>query len=345
MPAAYRLGDPVSCGDTMAQGSGNVFVNELPFSRQGIDLTAGHCFPPVPISSASPDVYVNDIMANRVGDPIYPHCCGDSCHGGNAATGSPDVYVNDGAGGPASVVAIVEKNIQPGTNKLFAARVQADDEQAAPIDREYQRIQEQTAPVLPPQKIIETAPPPAIVAANVPADCSDIEAHQGSFPASFPLSTNYTLGSLTTQTVVSTYRSQANAGLTEKQIICNLRLLCFNILEPLFSKYGGDTIQLNSVFRARSGGSQHNEGKAADVWFKDLNTEQKRWDRAVDLKDTINYDQFIYEAQRSVWYHLSWNAGGYTTFASRTSLTNRHQTLTKPRGTGRFLPGIQRVID
>lgn len=341
MPAAIRIGDPISCGDTMAQGSGNVFVNGIPFSRRGIDLTAGHCYPPVPIISASPNVFVNSAQADRVGDPIPPHCCGDSCHAGNAAAGSPNVFVNDPGGDPPTISVVVERTFQPGVNKLFAATVIADDPDAPPIAQTYLRMQERAAPPAPPQTITEQAPPPTPPPANVPADCSDIEAHQGPFPDSFQLSPNFTLGQLTSRAVVTRVPVRANAGLTEKQIVCNLRLLCVNIMEPLYSTYG-NTIQINSGFRAGAGKSQHNEGKAVDLWFKDLDTEQKRWDRANELKDTVGYDQLIYEANRSVWYHISWNAGGYSVY--RPNLTNRRNVLTKPRGTERFSAGLQRVI-
>lgn len=94
MPAIVRIGDPISCGDTLAQGSGNVFANGMPVSRMGVDLTAGHCFPPVPIISASPSVFVNNIAVVRVGDPIQTHCCGIPCHSGSAANGSPNVFAN-----------------------------------------------------------------------------------------------------------------------------------------------------------------------------------------------------------------------------------------------------------
>lgn len=91
MPAVIRLGDPISCGDTMAQGSGNVFANGLPISRQGIDVTAGHCYYPVPVIVASTTVFANNAGVDRVGDPIAVHCCGPTCHAGACSVGSPDV--------------------------------------------------------------------------------------------------------------------------------------------------------------------------------------------------------------------------------------------------------------
>lgn len=94
MPASARLGDPVADGDTIAAGSGNVFVNGMPAARQG-DATAGHgCFPPTTIQLGSSTVFINGIPAARVGDPIVPHACPSSpAHGGAIAAGSGNVFI------------------------------------------------------------------------------------------------------------------------------------------------------------------------------------------------------------------------------------------------------------
>lgn len=94
MPALCRIGDPISCGDTEAQGSGNVFANGMPVTRVGPDLTAGHCYNPTPIASGSGTVFVNNLPVARVGDPIVVHCCPPRCHGGAVANGSPDVFAD-----------------------------------------------------------------------------------------------------------------------------------------------------------------------------------------------------------------------------------------------------------
>lgn len=79
MPAATRIGDAdVShcSGMVRAQGSPNVFVNGIPWSRQG-DNNTPHLLPgdPCPTHAASiavgsPTVIVNDVGAGRVGDSI-----------------------------------------------------------------------------------------------------------------------------------------------------------------------------------------------------------------------------------------------------------------------------------
>jgi uncharacterized Zn-binding protein involved in type VI secretion len=79
MPAATRIGDadvPHCSGMTRAQGSPNVYVNSIPWSRQG-DLNVVHLLPgdpcpshAAPITIGSTSVFVNNKGAGRVGDAI-----------------------------------------------------------------------------------------------------------------------------------------------------------------------------------------------------------------------------------------------------------------------------------
>ena len=92
MPAATRIGDAdiTHCsGMVRAVGSGNVFVNGIPWSRQG-DVNTVHLMPCpkccVPHSAAiavgSSTVFVNGRGAGRVGDA--------TCTA--VAAGSPNVF-------------------------------------------------------------------------------------------------------------------------------------------------------------------------------------------------------------------------------------------------------------
>ena len=79
MPAATRIGDAdvAHCSAmTRAEGSPNVFVNGIKWSRQG-DVNTTHVLPPVPcpahaapIASGSATVKVNTKGAGRIGDAI-----------------------------------------------------------------------------------------------------------------------------------------------------------------------------------------------------------------------------------------------------------------------------------
>lgn len=95
MPAACRIGDPISCGDTMAQGSPDVFCNGIPWTRVGPDNTAGHCWSPTSLISGSSNVFINGSPAGFAGSPIFHGGCPDtSPHGGTVSVGSPDVFAN-----------------------------------------------------------------------------------------------------------------------------------------------------------------------------------------------------------------------------------------------------------
>jgi len=93
MPAATRIGDAdvAHCsGMVRAVGSGNVFVNGIPWSRQG-DNNTGHLLPgspcpghAAPIASGSETVFVNTKGAGRIGDGI------SGCT--SVAAGSPNVF-------------------------------------------------------------------------------------------------------------------------------------------------------------------------------------------------------------------------------------------------------------
>lgn len=93
MPAATRVGDAdvTHCsGMVRAEGSPNVFVNGIPWSRQGdmntVHLLPGSPCPPhaAPIAIGSTTVFINGQGAGRVGDTIT------GCT--SVAAGSPNVF-------------------------------------------------------------------------------------------------------------------------------------------------------------------------------------------------------------------------------------------------------------
>lgn len=93
MPAVTRIGDAdvAHCsGMVRAQGSGNVFVNNIPVSRQGdantVHLKPGDPCPAhaSPIAAGSGTVKVNNKGCGRVGDGL------SGCT--SVAAGSPNVF-------------------------------------------------------------------------------------------------------------------------------------------------------------------------------------------------------------------------------------------------------------
>ena len=101
MPAATRIGDadvPHCSGMVRAEGSPNVIVNGIPWSRQG-DVNTPHLLPgnpcPVhtaPIAIGSISVIVNGVGAGRIGDAIA------GCT--SVAAGSPNVFCGPSTDSP-----------------------------------------------------------------------------------------------------------------------------------------------------------------------------------------------------------------------------------------------------
>ena len=96
MATIVKVGDPVSCGDQLAEGSPDVKVHNQPVGRVGIDLTAGHCFLPTNVpSDGGSKVYINGHPVITAGMAIAPHCCPplNPCHGGVYSENGNTVYV------------------------------------------------------------------------------------------------------------------------------------------------------------------------------------------------------------------------------------------------------------
>ena len=79
-----RIGDSVTCGDHVAEGSSNVFANGMPISTAAKKTTTGHgCFPPSVLTGGfTSTVFVNGSPVAITGSRIVPHRCGDNVHDG-----------------------------------------------------------------------------------------------------------------------------------------------------------------------------------------------------------------------------------------------------------------------
>lgn len=377
MPAVFRIGDPFDCGDTQAQGSGNVFVNGMPVASL-THLTAGHCFGPVPIDTASATVFVNNLGIARAAGGNFPgdhhpvHFCGPAAHDGRALTGSPNVFSDDGSNAAlfintlsvgqlssetvaADYVEFVPDVSETASYGLAALSMvdeeEVDDSQGLAVYPPPPRNQTPSDrfvimsksngvdPATPPPDTIEVAPPPTSIPPGlfVP-DCSDIINHVGEFSDNFQLSPNYKLKDLTTQTFVSKWRVREQGGLTEKQIVCNLRYVAYNVLERLRSLYPTRQWRVNSGLRkfavSETGSvSQHSYGQAVDVEFLNMTKDEKFYFARDFLLNDITFDQFIFETRGgpSTWYHFSVKMAD-----------NRRKVTTTPRP-GVWRSGLHRI--
>lgn len=330
MAGVCRLTDKDSNNDSLTQGSPDVIINGLPAARVLVD----HLSDGSTISVGDPKFIINGYSIGRIGD--------QTTSGYNMVTGSTDTISDGGNVLVATnttdqltrneVYTLLDVYNQPTVTRLTASEQHDDDQGADPIYQQYVQYTEADAALPPPNNVIQqTAPPPGPpINPSVPSDCVDIYAST-SFPDSFPLTTHYTLGQVSTHTLISNYTVQSQQGLTVQDIVCNLRALCLNVLEPLYAVYGSNLI-VNSGFRIGYGGSQHYKGQAVDISFHDATTAATTFARAEDITNNINYDQFIYEQNLSIWMHISWNKAA----------TPRRQILSKPRGT-QYFTGLVRM--
>lgn len=125
---------------------------------------------------------------------------------------------------------------------------------------------------------------------------------------SLPLSTHFTLGQLSKNSVVasSTIANGGNEGKTQKQIIDKLKTLAVHVLDPIKEQYP-DMIVTNA-YRGRAGTSQHNIGEAADIQFPGL-AKSGYFARAQWMRENIPHDKLILEFKNTgsglPWIHIS----------------------------------------
>jgi hypothetical protein len=137
-------------------------------------------------------------------------------------------------------------------------------------------------------------------------DCTMIT---GAVNYGYQLSTHYTLAELSTHTALGGHQIMAQQGLTVAQIICNLKGVAVNIMEPLVAHYGKGSLMITSGFRPIQGNakSQHTFGQAVDIQMPHLNNDAF-WAAAQWVAANIPYNQMILEklpSSQRPWLHLS----------------------------------------
>lgn len=181
----------------------------------------------------------------------------------------------------------------------------------------------------------------------IPANCEVIFGLSPTqFNPSMKLSKHFSLGELTTNGTRIPKCDYTVKGVkyTPQQIICNLKGLCVNVLDPIADKYGKSSFIITSAFRrpsvgniagdlgaGRVEGGDHPIGCAADIQFS--GGKAKMFEVAKDLVTLLPaWNQIMLEYDgKSVWIHVSFhysgNKGQYFTM-------NHHKTYggTFPKG-------------
>ena len=142
------------------------------------------------------------------------------------------------------------------------------------------------------------------------------------------LSASFTIRNLTIGAVFA-HNIVAQNGLTVADIICNLKGVAENILEPLNRQFPG--VRVNSGFRKGTGTSQHNKGMAIDVQWPGIRPSEYTA-RALWVRQNLPFDQLIFEHGNSIWLHISYN---------RTTARQRNALLTYfPPNSPQYKPGL-----
>jgi len=165
----------------------------------------------------------------------------------------------------------------------------------------------------------------------LPQSCNLING-MNKFTADLQLSTHFTLGALTKNGTRMPVNQQ---GLTAQEIVCNLKGLAENCLEPIIGLY--PSMIITSGFRrpndvaASSKTSQHYLGQAADIVIPGF-SRQKHYDAIQTIQQLIPYDQLIleYSGANTVWIHVSFK---YTANRQMAFTMRDHS---KVGGTGQF---------
>jgi hypothetical protein len=102
------------------------------------------------------------------------------------------------------------------------------------------------------------------------------------------------------------HKIKAAHGRTVDDIVCNLKHVAVNIVEPIMAKY--PNVKINSAFRGTPSlvgkVSQHEIGEAIDIQFTGISPKDylpiSKW-----IVETLPFDQFIFEHGNSIWLHIS----------------------------------------
>ena len=306
-----RKGDANTGGGVIVGTDGNttVFANNILVSVNGspVNYSPGS----TATANGSGGVYAHGVKINYQGN---------ADEDGNArAGGSGNVFVGDDIDQDIpSIRGVVEFDeedvVEPGSGPArFESVPKSEREKTVP------------APEPTGNKSVE----PSKFTGTPTADCGGIEATVtaagGDLNAieAITLSPRFTVKKVTRAPIIAFDNplSVASVGsLSREEIVCNLKLLCINCLEPIYDRYSNAFV--TNTWRLPSGNpnSQHPKGQAADLQFRGVK-KSDYYQIAQVIKDLVPFDQLLLEYKTTgtglPWIHISFNKSG-----------NRKQILT-----------------
>lgn len=324
MPLVSRLTDiwagiccchpPIPCipmSGPIITASPNQISTNLPNARL-TDVVIGWCGHPGNIVTSSRTNITNNLGKARIGDAVA------GCTIGNIVTGAPRHIDSDipGTAGTITITSTIDFQGQE-INYTEVDFGNVDDDPDTddgynvyppvignPTQEQITRSNELDVS---PTVEVEDSTASTITDTTSIIDCLDVPI---SAPSGFQLTSNFTLGDVSSDTVLSKTAVRAQHGLTIEDIVCNLQALCENILEPVSSQYGRNNFIITSGFRAGSSTSQHERGQAADIQFP-LKSNTEVYNIAIWIRDNTPFDQLILEyGGNKPWIHVSFNRSG-----------------------------------
>lgn len=138
---------------------------------------------------------------------------------------------------------------------------------------------------------------------------------QEDFDPNMMLSKYWNLGKLSSNAIVEKQPVIPQRGLTKAEIVCNLKLLAVNCLDPIKEKYANMIV--TNAFRkpqgSSAGRSQHETGQACDMQFPGM-SKSEYYDIVLWIRDNVPHDQLLLEYKTTgsglPWIHMSYNKAG-----------------------------------
>jgi hypothetical protein len=275
-----------------------------------VDQTIGECGHPGKVIQASNICFANERGKAFVGAGVT------GCNIGNVVTGNKTHFIGIGpSGGGPLVITEFQDRLLVHSEVDFGNE---DDEEGVddglnvypPVEGREPTVEEVRKSALidvSPTTTVEIDTTATTVASTPPTSCLEVPDPP---PDNFQLSTNFTLGDLSSQTVISKKAVKAQHGLSVVDMVCNLQGWAEHIGEPLATTYGRGEMIITSGFRTGNGSSQHERGQATDIQFPNMsNTEV--YNVAQFIRNTLPFDQLILEyGGNRPWIHSSFNRAG-----------------------------------
>jgi hypothetical protein len=317
-----RIGDTndYPAAATNSDGNSSVYANNILVLVNGstvqphVPRRGGYVHDPTATANGSSSVFAHGVEVNFTDNP-------DTC-GHARIGGSDDVFVGDSVDQdtPSNRTmngADEEDAVNPGGGAALVAAAVASGVVSAT------EVLAGSTPVVG-TKDTSTGTNAGVVLST---DCSDI-ASLDPFPSgdaidSIQLSTNFTVGKMTRKPYVTFDHAlrSGTGGLSLEEIICNLKMLAINVVEPMKAQYSNAF--LTNTWRPAGIGSatsQHPKGMACDIQFKGA-SKKDYFTIAKWFRDNLVYDQLLLEYKTTgsglPWIHISFNKA-----------SNRKQVLT-----------------